>query len=119
MFQKIKKIAFDKVTRTKSQIPLDEFESYLKDWWSAKFNLPTNHPLLLELTFEELALDYFVDLFKRDEEEYGKFEMELMGRHIDSDEEWLMKEMGDEYKPPEEAKQEDVDLSFNDKYTMG
>lgn len=120
MLDKIKKIAFEKVKKTKNQIPFNEFESYLKDWWSNKFNLPTNHPLLLELTFEELALQYFTDLFRKDEEEYSRFELEVSGKHVDSDEEWLMKEMGEEYKPPEEAKDnEENDLIFNDKYTMG
>lgn len=114
MFHFIKKIAYQRVTRTKDEIPLDEMEAYIKEWWSVKYNLPKNHPLLLELTFEELLVEYFVDTFRRDEDELKKFQLELEGKHIDSDEEWLMKEMGDDYKPPEVAKEFEFNENFTD-----
>lgn len=36
---------------------------YLIMWWCKKYNLPSNHPLLLDLTWEELYLQYMIDIY--------------------------------------------------------
>lgn len=45
---------------------------YLVQWWTKKYNRPPNHPLLLELTWEELYVDYLTDYYAENPEEIRK-----------------------------------------------
>jgi len=105
----LKLIAYEKVAR--KEVPFEDLEDMLKIWWSNKYNLPKNHPLLLDSTLEELLIDYFVDVFSKDKKEIENFEVEMRKLHPDaipdieskglSDEEWFKKVMGDEYTEQE------------------
>lgn len=133
-FLNIKRIAFYRAKR--ENIPYDELEDFIKDWWSDKFNLPNNHPLLLQKTLEELMIEYYTDVFKKIPEEARKFELEDLGQvklslssEEQDDEEWFKKMLGDDYVSPDlpiveskgeeesslEAKTEDG-LDFEDTY---
>lgn len=46
---------------------LEDNTHLLKRWWSNKYNLPTNHPLLLEKYEEELMIEYYEDEQFQDE----------------------------------------------------
>jgi len=114
MISLIKKIAHHKVTRKKAD-SYDEMCDFLMDWWSTKYNLPINHPLLLSRNFDELLLEYYVDLFKNDEEFLRAFELELQGKKInEDDEEWFKEQMGDDYIAPN---QNVVENSFESVFT--
>ena len=106
----LKLIAYERVART--EVPYEDLEDMLKIWWSNKYNLPKNHPLLLDCTLEELLIDYFTDLFSKDKKEMESFQSEIYKISADilpavsggkglSDEEWFKKVMGDEYTPEE------------------
>lgn len=45
---------------------------YLIQWWTKKYNRPPNHPLLTELTWEELYVDYLADYYAENPEEISK-----------------------------------------------
>jgi len=92
-FQNLKRIAYNKVK--KDPATLEELEEFLKDWWSDKFNLPDNHPLLLEKTFEELLIMYFKDTFRNEDGEETK-DYEIREGIRKSDEDWFRKQMGEE-----------------------
>lgn len=82
-----------------------------KQWWSKKYNLPTNHELFQTSTLAELHLDYFEDLVVR--------RREILNRLDDEDEEIETKEREDLYDQlnilnkamgyPEQAQDELVD----------
>ena len=95
----IKRIAKHKAQRV--SVSYAELEEYLKEWWSEKYNLPDNHPLLLQKTLEELIIEYWTDVFKKHPEELRKFENEINEKskpHVsDEDEEWFKKVMKDDY----------------------
>ena len=42
---------------------------YLIQWWVNKYTRPPNDPLLLELTWEELYLEYITDFYSRNPKE--------------------------------------------------
>ena len=46
----------------------EESDYFLILWWSNKYKLPDNHPLLLSKTREELYIDYLVDCFANNPE---------------------------------------------------
>jgi len=41
-------------------------KNYLIRWWCEKYRRPSNHPLLLSLTWEELYLEYTSDCLYKD-----------------------------------------------------
>lgn len=98
-FVNLKRIARSKVRC--EQVQFDELEDFLKDWWSQKYTLPNNHPLLLEKTLEELLIEYYVDLFSKFPEELHKFECEIKEVKAESpvaeDEDWFQRNMGQDY----------------------
>ncbi len=49
--------------KTLAQNNLENWIVRLKYWWVGKYNLPPNHPLLLDLTLAELALDWYNDRY--------------------------------------------------------
>lgn len=116
----IKKIAYEKATKTK----IDGYEDmveYLKAYWCHKYNLPDNDSRLLDKNFDELLLEYYVDIFKTDESFVKKFEIELNGGEaLDDDEDWFKKEMGDSYVAPKNVTIEEGDVTiFADNYETG
>lgn len=92
----LKRIARYKVT-INSANGEDEMAEFLMDWWSEKYNLPNNHPLLLQKTLEELVVEYYVDVFKKNPDELSKFEKDLGVAKEDEDEKWFKKMMGEQY----------------------
>lgn len=127
----LKKIARYKVRR--QDVTHEEFEDYLKIWWSEKYNLPPNHPLLLQLTIEELIIEYYRDIFAKDPKELEAFEAEIGIVDPKSDEAWFKKHMGDEYttesavsekfkkglKNGENKENDKKDNEFDDVFTLG
>lgn len=93
----LKRIAYNQVRKEPEN--LEELERFLKDWWSAKFNLPDNHPLLLDKTLEELIVMYYKDVFRdKDSETTKQYEEEegiIKGKQRE-DEEWFRVQMGKE-----------------------
>jgi len=108
----LKRIARNKVRRT--EVNIYEFEDYLKDWWSDKFKLPPNHPLLYQLTLEELIIMYYRDQFINDPKELELFEAEINEVPKNSDEAWFKKQMGKEYK-----KEFEYSTQFKDEHKKG
>lgn len=98
---KIKRIARNQVRKSKN-LTVADFEVLAKRWWSEKYNLPINHPLLLELTLEELFLEYWIDVFSKDPKELEKFENELNLLAEDSDLAWFKEMLGDQFKEEED-----------------
>lgn len=113
----LKSLAYRRAKRT--TITLDELEDHLKMWWSDKYKLPDNHPLLLEKTLEELLVEYYTDVFRSSPEESKQFERQLgLSTDEPSDEEWFKKTMGNDYTP-ETAIDKKTDKpigDFEDKY---
>lgn len=72
----------------------DESSYYLIQWWTETYKLPSNHPLLLELTWEELYLSYISDYYARNPEE-----LEIDKKELGMDEEPTWKgETSEEYE---------------------
>ncbi len=110
-FLRLKNIAYNRIK--KEVYNFSELDNFLIYWWSAKYSLPPNSPLVLERHTEELLLDYFVELL-RDPQEQIKFEKEQQGQaSIDEDEDWLKQAMGNEYKTEEQQIEDDRNLSDN------
>jgi hypothetical protein len=96
----LKKIARDRLVGEVKTF--QEFMSHLKIWWSEKYKLPMNHELLLQLSTEELIIQYFTDLFRRDPKELEKFESDQLGDDsIKNDEAWFKRSMKEEYTEEE------------------
>jgi len=57
MFNPIKKIAIHRVKNSGND--------YLIQWWVDRYSLPRNHELLLNLTWEELYLEYITDFYSK------------------------------------------------------
>ena len=87
--KKLKQIAKNKVNREIENT--DDLIEFLSTWWSNKYQLPSNHPLFLAKTLEELVVDYYVDKFISDPKSIDEEERKK------AEEDWLKKEMGDEY----------------------
>lgn len=107
MASNLKRIAFYRAKQTTQSA--QELCDALKLWWSDKYKLPDNHPLLLQKTLEELMVDYYTDLFRRDEKAAKEFDKEIHGRadmsltdEEKADEEWFKAMMGDGYISPDE-----------------
>ena len=97
-YNNLKTIAQYKIKRS-SISNFDEFEDFLKDWWSDKYHLPNNHPLLLERDLEDLIIEYFVDFFKNNPQKLNEFEIDNNLLSEDDDEKWFKQKMGDQYSP--------------------
>lgn len=118
----LKRIAFYKIKRT--AIPFDELTDFIRDWWSKKYTLPNNHPLLLDKTLEELLIEYYEDYYINNEDELTTLAKELgenspiANIDLDATEEWFKRVMKNQYSPNlhgnEDAKDNVVD--FDDKY---
>ncbi len=122
-YNRIKKLAYD-IVQPKS-FRYEEMEQFLIRWWSNKFNLPTNHPLLLDRTFEELLLDYHVDTFIKNPESLKSFADEIkesLGEVGDDDEEdaWMTSRIKSDGqtgpKPKDTGKKDSEEVVFNDNY---
>ena len=125
-FEGIKKIAYYKATA--KEVNNSEIDDFLKTWWSDKYNRPTNDPLLLDRTTEELLLEYYYDTFKNNKDERLLFEKQSKVETEDDDEKWFKKMMGDQYtkdnaysgemkeKINKSKKNED---DFEDNFTLG
>lgn len=109
----LKRIAHNNVN--KKVETLDDLQEYLIRWWSLKYNLPSNHPLLLNKTLEELIIDFFEDDFKENPQKMKEFELKEKGQYVD-DEEWFKKQMEDEYTKEnavsEDDKNQDIEEDF-------
>lgn len=77
---------------------LEDNTRLLMKWWANKYNLPLNHPLLLEQHEEELMLEYFEDnLFEeklkeaKDQEEKEDWASELSEEHDEKIQQTLKK----------------------------
>ena len=78
---------------------------FLKKWWCLHYNRPYKDPLLMEYTFEELLLEYYEILYFSNEEEKQKVLIEInIFENGEEDEEWLKKEMGENYMSEDEMK---------------
>ena len=55
----------------------DDSNHYLIRWWCDKYKRPSNHPLLLSLTWEELYLEYMTSYYDNDQEALQKARREL------------------------------------------
>lgn len=95
-YNNLKKIAQYKINRN-SVSSLQEFEDFLLQWWSDKYKLPTNHPLLLDRYIEELLIEYYTDYFRSNPKELNDFERENGIVVNNDDEEWFKKAMGKDY----------------------
>lgn len=120
MINLLKQIAYEKATK-KTIDSYEEMVEYLKHYWSSKYNLPDNHPLLLSKTFDEVLLEYYIDIFKSDDEFLKKYEMELNGQQaVAEDEDWFKSEMGNDYTPPDKKiSKVDDPMVFSDNYETG
>jgi len=90
-FEKLKEIA---KTRMEME-PSNELEliEWLKVWWSSTYNLPDNHPLFVNRTIEEHMIDFYIKKFQSNPDELN----EDSKKSKDEYEEWLKKEMGEDY----------------------
>ena len=126
----IKQVAYNKATAT--SVPMSDIDNFLKQWWSDKYHRPTNDPLLLQFTTEELMLEYYYDIFKDNKDERLKFEKESQIETEDEDEKWFKKVMGEQYNAENaysaEMKEKisnakngkiEKDDSFDDNFTLG
>jgi len=71
-------------------------------WWSKNNQKPLFHPNLEEYTEEELIIEWFIYRLIDDPKFKKETEEQLMGE-VDEIEEWLKKEMGEGYVPPDKA----------------
>ena len=118
--QNLKRIAYFNITNTR--ISGSEIDSYLSRWWAKKYNRPTNDPLLLSRTTEDLLVEFYQDVFELDKDEYQNFEIEEGISNAISDEDWFKKHMKDEYTPnPAYSKKHSKQVEeFDDNYsTLG
>jgi len=97
-YNNLKIIARNKIKKD-SVSSFEEFEEFLKQWWSDKYRLPDNHPLLLEKNLEDLIIEYFVDYFRNNPQNLNEFEINNNLIEDDEDEIWFKKKMGDQYTP--------------------
>lgn len=97
-YNNLKTIAQFKIKRS-SVSSFEEFEEFLREWWSEKYHLPNNHPLLLEKNLEELIIEYFVDYFKNNPQQLNEFEVKNNLLSDDDDEKWFKQKMGNQYSP--------------------
>lgn len=75
-------------------------------WWADRYSKPLFHDNIDDYLEEELMIEWFLFRLMKDKEfkrqcEHGILDIEEM------DEQWLKKEMGDLYKPPDGSKVED------------
>ena len=61
----------------------EDDEELLMIWWSNKYKLPRNHPLLLQMHLEELFVEYYQDQHKN-----KNADSELTQEMIEEDEKW-------------------------------
>ncbi len=98
---KIKDIAYNYVFKNPSK--------QLQVWWSHTYKRPLFHDKLEDYTEEELLIEYFAYKFIDDEKFLNEYEKEnnLLPEEHREDEDWLKKQMGQEYvgstKPDEEC----------------
>jgi len=114
----IQRIAYNQLR--KDPTTLEELEQFLKDWWSDKYNLPDNHPLLLEKTLEELMIMYYKDVYKdKDSQALKQFEEEEGIKK--SDEDWFKKQMGNkDYNESKTLNSSKDENEFEEKFdTLG
>lgn len=104
-YNNLKSIARYRIKRD-SVSNLEEFKDFLKQWWSEKYKLPDNHPLLLDKSFEELLVEYYVDYFRANPKELNDFEVKNNLINDSSDEEWFKQSMGEDYTPQEAFSEE-------------
>lgn len=76
---------YQKGLKSLAKKTLEDDERFLITWWSRKYNLPQNHPLLLSMTFEELAIEFFQDQYIKNKES-GK--EEVNDDALEADENW-------------------------------
>lgn len=75
--------------------PMDSF--YI--WWADRYNRPLFHDSLAEYVEEELVIEWFIQRLLKDKKFKEQCEHGIL--NLDElDEEWLKKEMGENYKPP-------------------
>ncbi len=72
MVNPLQKIAIQRVE--------DQSDYYLIMWWTNKYKRPSNDPLLLDLTWEELYLDYLVDYYSNNPAELERVKLEEGGK---------------------------------------
>lgn len=120
-YNRIKRIAYNIVQPKNFQY--EEMEQFLMRWWSNKFNLPMNHPLLLDMTFEELLVDYHVDTFTKNPESLKSFADEIKESvdEIDDDEAWFRENLKSDGqinpKPNNKDKKDSEEVEFSDNYS--
>lgn len=72
----------------------DDDEALLSKWWSRKYNLPTNHPLLLNRHLEDLFIEYMQDeLISKKQEKEEKKEDIGWENEIDKKHDFKMKKL--------------------------
>lgn len=93
------RIAYNKVNGDTSS--LEGLEEWLKSWFCFKYNTTENDDRLLDMTLEELLV---LHQMHRVNENPVEVKVELDGRTSEQEdhEEWLKKEMGDDYITDEE-----------------
>jgi len=89
--RRLKEIAKEQYQKTVSnELELIDF---LGVWFSQKFKLPDNHPLFLDRTLEEWMVEYYKDQLAN-----GREELVSEEENRDEWENYLKKEMGDDYR---------------------
>lgn len=87
---------------------LDGFRRYLTTWYCFKFNVSFKDPTFLSHTFEELVLLYLMHDLRDNPSNYDKI---LGNKEVDDYEEWVKKQMGDDYLTDEEMVAQMVDYT--------
>jgi hypothetical protein len=84
------KLAYDQLNPNITS--LDGLEQALKNWYCFQYNVPPNDDKLLEMTLEELLI-----LNQMHQLKDNPHLADEIGREADGYEEWLKKEMGENY----------------------
>lgn len=121
-YNNLKSIARYRIRRN-SVSDLEEFKDFLKQWWSEKYKLPDNHPLLLDKTLEELIVEYYTDYYRANPQELNNFEIKNNLIDSSSDEEWFKQTMGEDYTPEhafseEFSKDSGKEVVFDDEFQV-
>lgn len=77
---------------------VEGLKTYLKTWYVLKFNVPFKDPVLLSHSLEELLVLYYVHAIK----DNPSIAEEVLESDVQSYEEWLQQQMGEDYVSEEE-----------------
>jgi len=91
---KYKKIAYNNIKRNSNS--KENLESFICKWWMRKYNIPKTDKRYLDMIFEDIAIEYFEDMFVNDNKMLEAYEQGYESPQ-EMQEAIAKRDMGDEY----------------------